>query len=211
MHHLSEVRQFENALLRNQQIRRLEISMDNGIAMTRIEPIQDLDHPSLDLSDGNPSTSTLSVRVPLGVGDDGGEISREELEDEDGVLIFAPEVLVESDDVGRIVEGLEGFDLSEGALVVVDLFEGDDQAVRETAGAVDVGVGAGTDTLEDFVTVGDIRAGVDAPATRGERRRIHGDGAVVKKQPRVVVVVIGDSSESTSRTSEGKCSRAELQ
>lgn len=173
--------------------------MNNGTAMTGIERIQDLDHPSLGLCNGNSSTSTLSVRVPLGVGDDGGEISRKELEHEDGVLIFAPEVLVENDDVGRTEEGLEGFDLSEGALVVVDLFEGDDQAVRETTGAVDVGVGAGTDTLEDFVTVGDIGAGVDAPATRGERRRIHGGEEITKG----FVVVVGDSCESTksSRTS----------
>lgn len=140
--------------------------------MTSIDPFQDLQHPPLDLA-GPQRRHPAVPRPPAGVRDHGGEVAAEELEHEDGVLVLPPEVLVEQDDVGGAAEDLEGLDLAEGGLVVVDLLEGDGEAVGEAAAAVDVGVGAGADALQDLVPGDDLPPGVDAPALRRVRVRVH--------------------------------------
>lgn len=58
---------------------------------------------------------------------------------------------MQDDDVGAVLEDLKGLDFSEGGLVIVDFFEGDDDGVGAAAGSVYVGVRAGADTLRDFV------------------------------------------------------------
>lgn len=140
--------------------------MNNRIAVAGVDPAQNLHHPALELAGGEPTLPFL-----LGGLDEGGEVGGQVLEHQNGVLVVAPEVLVEEDDVGAVVERLEGLDLAEGGLVVVDLLEGDGGGVGAAAGLVDVGVGAGADALEDLVLGGDIAARVDAPALR--RRLLH--------------------------------------
>lgn len=125
--------------------------------MAVLDSPENLDHPSLRLADTDPSP-------PLPVSDHGVQTRRKELEDEDGVFVLAPEVLEEGDDVGGVAERLEGLDLAEAALVVVDLLQGDGEVVGSPAGAVDVGVSAGPDPVQDLVAVGDLFAPVDAPA-----------------------------------------------
>lgn len=131
--------------------------MNDRVPVTSIEATENLDHPLFDLADGE--TSMFG-----GVGDDGGEVSTEELEDEDGVLVFLPEVLVQDDDVWEALEHLESLDFSEGGLVVVNLLESHREVVGETAAVVDVGVSSGADPVHDLVLGGDLGSGMDAPA-----------------------------------------------
>lgn len=106
------------------------------MAVTGVEAGENLEHPALEVGGGE-------GLVGLGgVGDDGGQVGAEELEDEDGVLVVAVEVFVQNDDVWGALEELQGVDFSEGGVVVVDLLEGDDEAVGEATAAVDVGVGS---------------------------------------------------------------------
>lgn len=147
--------------------------MDDRIAVAGVKSLQYLEHPVLDLTEGDTALPTIA----LGIADDGSKVGVKEFENEDGILIFMPEVFVEGYDVGRIVEDLEGLDFSESALVVVDLFEGNDEAVGETASSIDVGIGTGADTLKDLVAGRDIGSGMDAPAaTARGRQGIHGNG-----------------------------------
>lgn len=69
------------------------------------------------------------------------------------------------------MERLERLDFAERRLVVVDLLERDGEVIREATCSVDVGVGAGSDPLEDLVLGDNFGSGVDAPALR--RWRIH--------------------------------------
>ena len=134
------------------------------MAVTGVEAGENLDHPALELAGGE-------GLVGLGgVGDDGGQVGSEELKDEDGVLVFAPEVLVQNHDVWGALEELQRVDFSEGGLVVVDFLEGHGEAVGEATATVDVGVGSRPDPLHDLVFCDDLGSGVDAPALRW---RIH--------------------------------------
>lgn len=134
------------------------------MAVTGVEAGENLDHPALELAGGEGLVG-LS-----GVGDDGGQVGSEELEDKDGVLVFAPEVLVQNDDVWGALQELQSVDFSEGGLVVVDFLEGDGEVVGEAAAAVHVGVCSRPDPLHDLVFCYDLGSGVDAPALRW---RIH--------------------------------------
>lgn len=128
--------------------------------MTGVDPRENLEHPSLEFADSDPTTS-----VPLlAILDDGGQVGLEKLQDEHGVLILAPEVLVQYDDVGGVVEDLKGLDLAESGLVIVDLLERHDEIIGETTGSVDVGICAGANPLQDLVLLDDFGSGVDAPA-----------------------------------------------
>ena len=109
--------------------------MHDHAAVTRVDTAKDLQHPPLRLPDRE-----AVVGVLAGVGDDGGEVGPEVLEDEHGVFVLSPEVLVQYDDVWGSLQHLKGFDFSESRLVVVDLLEGDGKVVGEAAAAVDVGV-----------------------------------------------------------------------
>lgn len=133
--------------------------MNNRIAVAGIDPAQNLHHPPLHLAGGDPTVPLL-----LGGLDDGGEVGRQILEHQNGVFVLAPEVLVEEDNVGAVLKGLEGLYFAEGRLVVVDLLQGHGGGVGAAAGLVDVGVGAGSHALQDFVLGRDLAARVDAPA-----------------------------------------------
>lgn len=134
--------------------------MQDEAPMASIHPFQNLQHPPLDLPQGDPIPPTAVLPC---VADDGVEVSGEELEDEDDGVVVVPEAVEEGDDVGTAAEGAQGVALAGGALVVVHLLEGDVEAVGAAAAAVDVGVGAGADAVEDVVLVRDLPAGVDAP------------------------------------------------
>lgn len=134
--------------------------MHHGAAVARVDGAEDLEHPLLGVGGGD------RLPAPPRGADHGGEVGGEELEDEDGVVVavVAPEVVEEGDDVGGAAEEPERVDLAEGALGVVDLLQGDGEAVGAAAAAVDVGVGAGADAAEHLVALRDLGAAVDAPA-----------------------------------------------
>lgn len=140
--------------------------MEDHVAVTGVDARENLDHPALELAGGE-------GLVGLGgVSDDGCQVGPEELEDEDGVFVVAPEVLVQNDDVWESLEELQRIDFSERGLVVVDFFEGDDEAVGEATAAVDVGVSSRPDPLHDLVLGDDLGSGMDAPAL-GWRIHLH--------------------------------------
>lgn len=143
--------------------------MDDRIPVTSVNSAENLDDPALDLADGD-----STIPSPLCIVDERSEIGGEELEYEHGVLVLAPEVIEQSDDVRGVLYCLEGLDFAKRGLVVVHLFESDDEGVGESASSVDVGVGAGANSIEDLVLGGDLASGVDAPALfwwRWRRRR----------------------------------------
>lgn len=126
--------------------------------MTGVDARENLDHPPLELAGGDGPV------VLGGVSDDGCQVGPEELEDEDGVLVVAPEVLVHNDDVWESLEELQRVDFSESGLVVVDFLEGDDEAVGEATATVDIGVSPRPDPLHDLILGDDLGSGMDAPA-----------------------------------------------
>lgn len=63
--------------------------MHNRIPVTRVYRMQNLNHPSLDLAAADPV-----FPIPFGVFDQGGQVGPQKLENENSVLVLAPEVLV---------------------------------------------------------------------------------------------------------------------
>lgn len=116
--------------------------MHNRIPVTSVDAAQNLHDPPLDLANSEPS-----LPLPLSLSDYRREVSGEELEHEHGILVLAPEVLMQDDDVRGVLQDLQCLDLAKRRLVVVDLLEGDYEGVRSPAGPVDVGIGAGSDSL----------------------------------------------------------------
>uniref|UniRef100_A0A7C9DMN8 Uncharacterized protein n=1 Tax=Opuntia streptacantha TaxID=393608 RepID=A0A7C9DMN8_OPUST len=112
--------------------------------MTCINPKQNLDDPSFNFPNRHPGT-------PLGLFNHRSQIRPEILKHKHSILIFTPKVLVQNDDVGAVLEGLEGLDFAKSALVVVDFFEGNWEAVGSPESSVDVGISAGADALFDVV------------------------------------------------------------
>lgn len=74
---------------------------------------------------------------------------------------------MQNHDIRGALEHLKRLDLAEGRLVVVDLFESNDEAVGEPPALVHVGVGASADALENFVLLDDFGSGMDTPAPIG--------------------------------------------
>lgn len=70
------------------------------------------------------------------------------------------------------MERSQSLDLANRALLVVDLLQGDDEAVGESAASIHVGVRAGADAAEDLVPGRDLRPPVDAPASGPVRHRV---------------------------------------
>lgn len=71
---------------------------------------------------------------------------------------------MQNDDVGAAVEGLEGLDFAKSALVVVDFFEGNWEAVGSPKSSVYVGISAGADALFDVVFRRNLSPAINAPA-----------------------------------------------
>ena len=116
--------------------------MNDHTPMTRVNSRENLQNPPLDLTKPN---STIFFSSLLGLTDDRSQISPQKLQDQYGVLVLTPEVLVQNDDVWGALEDLEGLDFAEGGLVVVDLFQCYDEPVGEATSPVNVGVGPGSD------------------------------------------------------------------
>lgn len=73
---------------------------------------------------------------------------------------------MQNDDVGALLQRLEGLDFPVGRLVVVDFLEGDYEGIGEAAGLIDVRIRARAHALVDFVLAGYFPARVNAPALR---------------------------------------------
>lgn len=163
--HLSKIGKLEHAIIGDQQIARFHIPMHDHIPVTSIKTTQNLDHPPLQLPGRKPPPRFYPVRSSLlRLRYNGGQIRSHKLENKHGILILAPKVLVQNDDIRRTLKDLKRLDFAERRLIIVDLLQGDDNAIGEPPRTVDIGISAGSDPLEDLVLLDDIRPSVDAPA-----------------------------------------------
>jgi len=133
--------------------------MHDHIPVALIHSTQSLQHPPLNLTDGD---ATFSDHI--------GEVGSEKLEHENRVLVLAPEELVQNDHVLGPLQDPQSFNFARRRLGIVHLLQRHRRTVRAAPPVVQVGVGTRPDPTNNLVLGSYLGARVDAPTLA---RRIH--------------------------------------
>lgn len=100
--YLAKIGQLENPIIADQQIPRLQIPMNDRIPVTGVHSRQNLDHPSLNLTDAD-STIAPALSLLLGLRNHRRQIGPQKFQHQHGVLVLPPKVLVQNHHVRRVL------------------------------------------------------------------------------------------------------------